>query len=78
MLQFYMMFLILICFNNEKIIETVNTVYIRCQDAINVTSCLFNYRTFLRHKHDVMFTALIIKTVFDLPKSQKIGSVLTD
>ena len=46
---------------NEKITETVNTVYIRYQDAINVTSCLFNYHTFLCHKHDVMFTALIIK-----------------
>ena len=46
---------------NEKITETVNTVYICCQDAINVMSCLFNYGTFLHHKHDFMFTALIIK-----------------
>ena len=45
----------------EKITETVNTVYIHCQDAANMTSCLFNYHTFLCHKHDVMFTALIIK-----------------
>ena len=59
---------ILFPLSNEKITETVNTVYIRCQDAINMTSCLFNYLTFLHHK----------QTVFDLPKSQKIGSVLTD
>ena len=51
----------LIRIKNEKITETVNTVYIRCQDAINVTSCLFNYHTYLRHKHNVMFTALVIK-----------------
>ena len=35
---------------NEKITETVNIVYIHCQDVINMISCLFNYITFLHHK----------------------------